>query len=60
MKLSAAAVRRPVATAMVFVALTAIGAFSYVRLRVDLFPEIEGGMGQIIHNAHSKVILGDL
>ena len=41
MKISAAAVRRPVATAMVFVALTVVGSFAYSRLRVDLFPELD-------------------
>ena len=41
MKISEIAVRRPVATTMVFVALTVVGSFSYSRLRVDLFPELD-------------------
>lgn len=41
MSLSALSVRRPVATAMVFLALTTLGAFSFDRLRVDLFPELD-------------------
>lgn len=35
------AVSRPVATTMVFVALTVVGAFSFSRLSVDLFPELD-------------------
>lgn len=41
MKLSEHAVRRPVATAMVFLALTVLGVFAYLRLQVDLFPELD-------------------
>lgn len=41
MSLSATAVRRPVATAMVFLGLTVLGAFSFMRLQVDLFPSID-------------------
>jgi HAE1 family hydrophobic/amphiphilic exporter-1 len=38
---SALAIRRPVATIMVFVAITVLGAFAFDRLRVDLFPELD-------------------
>ncbi|TVQ97245.1 MAG: efflux RND transporter permease subunit [Deltaproteobacteria bacterium] len=41
MSLSRTAVRRPVATAMVFVALTVLGAFAFMRLQVDLFPSVD-------------------
>src|SRR5690554_3946166 len=41
MSVSALAVRRPVATAMVFTALTVIGFFSLRELQVDLFPKID-------------------
>ncbi len=41
MSLSSTAVKRPVATAMVFLALTLIGAYSFSKLRVDLFPELD-------------------
>jgi len=39
--ISGLAVRRPVATIMVFVAITVLGAFAFDRLRVDLFPELD-------------------
>src|SRR5690554_2562210 len=35
------AVRRPVATFMVFAAIMVFGIFSFTRLPIDLFPEIE-------------------
>ena len=41
MSWSRRSVRRPVATAMVFTALTVLGAFSYLRLQIDLFPELD-------------------
>lgn len=41
MSWSERAIRRPIATAMVFVALTVLGAMSYTRLQVDLFPELD-------------------
>lgn len=41
MSWSERAVRRPIATAMVFVALTTLGAFAFDRLRVDIFPELD-------------------
>ncbi|MDF1566261.1 MAG: efflux RND transporter permease subunit [Deltaproteobacteria bacterium] len=41
MSLSSTAVRRPVLTTMVFVALLALGAVSFTRLQVDLLPELD-------------------
>jgi len=41
MNLSRAAVGRPVATAMVFLVITCLGVFSFSRLQVDLFPELD-------------------
>lgn len=41
MSLSRIAVRRPVATTMVFAILTLVGGFAYSRLTVDLFPELD-------------------
>lgn len=41
MSISGLAVRRPIATAMVFLALSTLGIFAYLRLQVDLFPELD-------------------
>ncbi len=41
MSLPSFAVRRPVATSMVFLALTTLGIFAYLRLQVDVFPELD-------------------
>lgn len=41
MSLYATAVKKPVSTALVFVAIVIFGLFSLTRLSVDLFPEIE-------------------
>src|SRR5690625_3442831 len=41
MKLYELAVRRPVTTAMIFLVVIVLGVFSFTRLPVDLFPEIE-------------------
>ena len=41
MKLSQAAVHRPVLTTMVFLALVILGAVSFTRLRVDLLPPLD-------------------
>ena len=41
MKISAAAVQRPVMTTMVFLALVILGAVSFTRLRVDLLPPLD-------------------
>ena len=45
MSLYAAAVKKPVSTALIFIGIAIIGIYSYTRLAVDLFPEIE--LGQI-------------
>ena len=44
MSLYATAVKKPVTTALVFVAVVIMGLFSLTRLSVDLFPEIETNM----------------
>jgi len=41
MKLAEVGVRRPVFTAMIFIAILVLGAVSFSRLPVDLMPEIE-------------------
>lgn len=41
MSLYGTAVRKPVSTALVFVAIVIFGLFSLSRLSVDLLPEIE-------------------
>ncbi|MDR1517105.1 MAG: efflux RND transporter permease subunit [Dysgonamonadaceae bacterium] len=41
MSLYASAVKRPIFTALVFVGVAIIGMFSFSRLAVDLFPDIE-------------------
>ncbi|NCC46371.1 MAG: efflux RND transporter permease subunit [Bacteroidia bacterium] len=41
MKLYESSVRKPVTTALVFVAIVVMGLFSFSRLSVDLYPEIE-------------------
>lgn len=41
MSLYATAVKKPVTTALVFVAIVIFGLFSLTRLSVDLLPEIE-------------------
>ncbi|MFA6091557.1 MAG: efflux RND transporter permease subunit [Elusimicrobiota bacterium] len=41
MKLSEVCIRRPVFTVMIMCALTVLGLFSYARLGVDLFPNID-------------------
>ncbi len=41
MSLYSAAVKKPVTTALIFVGVAILGLFSYTRLAVDLFPEIE-------------------
>ena len=40
MSISALSVRRPVATSMVFLAIVAVGLMAFLRLRVDLLPEL--------------------
>ncbi len=46
MSISASAVRKPITTALCFVAIIVIGLFSLSRLSIDLYPEIE--MNQIM------------
>jgi len=41
MALYESAVKKPVTTALIFVAIIFIGAFAYYRLPIDLFPKIE-------------------
>lgn len=41
MKLYESSVRKPITTILIFVGLIVIGAFSFTRLSVDLFPDIE-------------------
>lgn len=41
MKLSDTAIRRPVFTVMMITALVVLGAFSYSRMAVDLFPDVD-------------------
>ena len=48
MKLPEFSVNQPVATLMLFLALTLIGVFSFTRLSVDMFPEIEPPVISII------------
>ena len=45
MSLYGTAVRKPVSTALVFVAIVIFGLFSLSRLSVDLLPEIETNTG---------------
>ncbi|MDH6304795.1 HAE1 family hydrophobic/amphiphilic exporter-1 [Parabacteroides sp. PF5-5] len=44
MSLYASAVKKPITTALVFVAVVIMGLFSLTRLSVDLLPEIESNM----------------
>ncbi|MDR1201078.1 MAG: efflux RND transporter permease subunit [Tannerellaceae bacterium] len=44
MSLYASAVKKPVSTALIFVAVVILGLFSLTRLSVDLLPEIESNM----------------
>ena len=48
MNLFRTSVRRPVATTMVFIAIIVFGVFSYLRLPVDLFPEIDAPVLSVI------------
>ncbi|GHT54272.1 multidrug transporter AcrB [Bacteroidia bacterium] len=41
MTLYESAVKKPITTALIFVAIVIIGAFAFTRLPVDLFPDIE-------------------
>ncbi len=48
MSLYSSAVKKPVTTALIFVGLAVIGMFSFSRLSVDLFPEIEANALTVI------------
>ena len=48
MSLYSTAVKRPVATALIFAGIVLMGLFSYTRLSVDLFPDIETNMLTVI------------
>jgi len=41
MKIYESAVKKPVTTALIFVGIMVLGLFSFSRLSVDLYPEIE-------------------
>ena len=71
MSLYATAVRKPVTTALVFVAIVIFGLFSLSKLSVDLFPEIEtntimvmtsypGASAEDIENNLSKLLENSL
>ncbi|TXD37950.1 efflux RND transporter permease subunit [Lujinxingia vulgaris] len=42
------AVSRPIATSMVFIAIMVFGIYSYIRLPVDLFPEVDSPIISVI------------
>ncbi|MDR0687016.1 MAG: efflux RND transporter permease subunit [Dysgonamonadaceae bacterium] len=48
MSLYSTAVKKPVTTALIFVGIAIFGIFSYTRLPVDLFPEIETNQLSVI------------
>ncbi|MDR0428055.1 MAG: efflux RND transporter permease subunit [Dysgonamonadaceae bacterium] len=48
MSLYSTAVKRPIATALIFAGIVLMGLFAYTRLPVDLFPEIETNMLTVI------------
>ncbi len=48
MNLFRTAVRRPVATSMLFIAIVVFGVFSFQRLPVDLFPEIDAPVVSVV------------
>ncbi len=48
MSLYSTAVKKPITTALIFVGIAIIGIFSYTRLPVDLYPEIEANMITVI------------
>lgn len=48
MSLYSTAVKKPITTALIFVAVVIFGVFSYSRLPVDLFPEIDANMITVI------------
>ncbi|OFY39832.1 MAG: multidrug transporter AcrB [Bacteroidetes bacterium GWF2_40_14] len=48
MKLYESAVKKPVTTALIFIAIVVLGLFSYTKLSVDLYPEIELNMATVM------------
>ena len=48
MSLYSTSVKRPVATALIFAGVVLMGLFSYTRLAIDLFPDIETNMLTVI------------
>ncbi|MFA5848725.1 MAG: efflux RND transporter permease subunit [Bacteroidales bacterium] len=48
MKLYESAVKKPVTTALIFIAVVVLGLFSYTKLSVDLYPEIELNMATVM------------
>ena len=48
MSLYSTAVKRPIATALIFAGVVLMGLFAYTRLPVDLFPDIETNMLTVI------------
>ncbi|HRR48891.1 MAG TPA: efflux RND transporter permease subunit, partial [Bacteroidales bacterium] len=48
MKLYESAVKKPVTTALIFVAIVVLGLFSYSRLSIDLIPDIEMNMATVM------------
>ncbi len=41
MKLADVSIRRPVFASMMIIALIVLGLFSYMKLNVDLYPDVE-------------------
>ncbi len=48
MKLYESAVNKPVTTALIFIGIVVLGLFSYSKLSVDLYPEIELNMATVM------------
>ena len=48
MKLYESAVKKPVTTALIFIAVVVLWLFSYTKLSVDLYPEIELNMATVM------------
>ena len=48
MKLYESAVKKPVTTGLIFIAIVVLGLFSYTKLSVDLYPEIELNMATVM------------
>ncbi|MDH8701567.1 HAE1 family hydrophobic/amphiphilic exporter-1 [Dysgonomonadaceae bacterium PH5-43] len=48
MSLYSTAVKKPIATALIFAGVVLMGIFSYTRLSIDLFPDIETNMLTVI------------